>query len=53
MDNSKILAATGMKQEALMPLYEGLKREISRCPADHEWVNNDIMDKFLSDKGLM
>jgi hypothetical protein len=53
MDNSKILAATGMKQENLMPLYEGLKLEISRCPADQAWVNNDIMDKFLADKGLM
>jgi hypothetical protein len=30
-----------------------LKLEISRCPADQVWVNNDIMDKFLADKGLL
>ena len=28
-DNSKILRVTGMKQEDLMPFYEGMKKELS------------------------
>ncbi len=52
MDNSKILAVTGMKQENLMKLYDGLKYEISRCPADFgrtvaDYPINVKMDKFL------
>lgn len=48
MDNSKILAVTGMKQENLMPLYDGLKHEISRCPKDHVWRVNKAMDDYLA-----
>lgn len=48
MDNSKILAATGMKQEDLMPLYDGLKLEISRCPENHAWPVNKAMDEYLA-----
>ena len=48
MDNSKILAATGMKQEELMPLYDGLKLEISRCPKDYVWPVNQAMDEYLA-----
>ena len=36
-DNSKILKATGMKQENLMPLYDGLKMEIEKLPKDFMW----------------
>ena len=48
MDNSKVLAATGMKQEELMPLYDGLEREIARCPKDYPWRTNTAMDEFLA-----
>jgi len=34
MDNSKILNITGMKQTEFMPLYDGLKRELSALPKD-------------------
>ena len=48
VDNSKVLAATGMKQSEMMPLYEGLKREISRTPKDYPWRNNQRMDDYLA-----
>lgn len=48
MDNSKVLAATGMKQEDLMPLYDGLKKEIARCPRDYQWKVNTAMDEYLA-----
>jgi nucleoside-diphosphate-sugar epimerase len=52
IDNSKILEVTGMKQEELTPLYEGLKRELSGINKDTNWinVNNTInlkMDEFF------
>ena len=50
MDNSKVLAATGMKQENLMPLYDGLKKEIARCPKDYQWPVNTAMDEYLAKK---
>ena len=52
VDNSKVLAATGMKQEEMMPLYDGLKYEIDRTPLDIEWKVNQRMDDYLADKGL-
>lgn len=48
IDNSKILAATGMTQRELMPLFDGLRHEISRCPADVEWPVNGRMDSCLA-----
>ena len=48
MDNSKVLAATGMKQESLKKLYDGLKYEISRCPKDFSWKVNTAMDEYLA-----
>ena len=48
MDNSKVLAATGLKQSGLMPLYDGLKKEIARCPKDHPWRVNTAMDEYLA-----
>ena len=48
VDNSKVLAVTGMKQSELMPLYDGLKMEISRTPKDYPWRNNQRMDDYLA-----
>lgn len=48
MDNSKVLAATGLRQENLMPLYDGLKKEIARCPKDHVWPVSAAMDEYLA-----
>ena len=52
IDNSKILQTTGMKQEALMPLYKGLEMEINRCPKDHKFYHNDApWDELLAKLG--
>ncbi|MBR6373755.1 MAG: NAD(P)H-binding protein [Victivallales bacterium] len=51
MDNSKILAATGMKQDELMPLYKGLEYEIGRCPKDTVWPEYQEMDEYLKQHG--
>lgn len=48
MDNSKVLAATGLKQESLMKLHDGLEREIARCPKDFQWRVNAAMDEYLA-----
>ncbi|MBP5531608.1 MAG: hypothetical protein J6Y54_06245, partial [Lentisphaeria bacterium] len=48
VDNGKVLAVTGMKQSDMMPLYDGLKREIDRTPADWPWPNNQRMDDYLA-----
>ena len=48
VDNSRILAATGMKQSDMMPLYEGLKMEILRAPKNYPWPNNQRMDDYLA-----
>ncbi len=50
MDNAKVLAAVGMQQKQLMPLYEGLKHEISRCPRDMSWPVLEAMDTYLSER---
>lgn len=55
MDNSKILDITGMKQSELMPLYEGLRLELSRLPQKvcWQWRDNGVnaaMDRFLSER---
>ena len=47
MDNSKVLQATGMTQAALTKLYDGLTREIARCPKDHPWPVHERMDAYL------
>ncbi|MBO4303238.1 MAG: hypothetical protein J6A21_01490 [Lentisphaeria bacterium] len=60
MDNSKVLAATGMKQKDLMKLYDGLKYEIGRCPDDYgesllrsgNAASFLRMDDYLKEKGL-
>ena len=48
VDNSKVLAVTGLKQEDMMPLYDGLKYEISRTPRDIDWGTNVRMDDYLA-----
>ena len=52
IDNSKILDVTGLKQSELKPLREGLEYEISRCPADVDWPQNDRMNAYLDERGL-
>jgi nucleoside-diphosphate-sugar epimerase len=47
-DNSKVLAATGLKQSDMMPLYDGLKLEIERCPLDYQWPVNTRMDDYFA-----
>jgi hypothetical protein len=47
MDNSKILEITGLKQEELMPLYEGLRLEIAKIPQNHVFPDNEAMDEIL------
>lgn len=54
-DNTKALEATGMKQENMMPLYDGLKREIAFCPRDHKWWGEDVnarMDEYIMNNKL-
>ncbi len=48
MDNSKVLSAAGMKQSELMPLYDGLEKEIASCPKDYPWQTNTAMDEYLA-----
>ena len=48
MDNSKVLAATGLRQEDMMPLCKGLEHEISRCPKDFPFPPNPLMDEYIA-----
>jgi len=51
VDNSKILALMGAKQEELMPIREGLKREFSQMTVEKIGCNegaNARMDAFLA-----
>ena len=45
-DNSKILTATGMKQKDLMPLYEGLKTELSNTDIKNIAPNSFVIDNM-------
>lgn len=52
MDNSKILGVTGLNQSELMPLKEGLRRELSELPekVKWQWADDGVsgrMDKYL------
>jgi nucleoside-diphosphate-sugar epimerase len=54
-DNSKILALTGMKQEELMPMYEGLKLEIGNIPEGYNPPDTEFdirMDEYIERNGL-
>ena len=49
-DNSKVLALTGLKQEEMLPLFEGLKREIANIPKDYVPTDTPVgqrMDEYL------
>lgn len=50
MDNSKVLAATGMRQEEMTKLFDGLSKEIARCPKDYPWEPDPRMDAYLEGK---
>ena len=57
-DNTKVLKATNMKQEELMPLYKGLKAELENTK-DFDWEKYDKtdfvslrMDEYLKAKGM-
>ena len=54
-DNSKVLALTGLKQEELISMYDGLKKEIGNIPKDYVPFDTDIglrMDEYIKQKGL-
>lgn len=54
-DNSKVLALTGLRQEDMMPLFDGLRLEISRIPSDYVPVQDargDRMDEYLQKNQL-
>jgi len=57
-DNSKVLAATGLKQENFRTLYDGLKHEIQRFPEQSNtqaWPKSatyDRMDNYLKVRKL-
>lgn len=54
-DNSKVLALTGLQQSDLMPMYEGLKKEIAAIPASFTFPETPVgqrMDAYLAEHGL-
>ena len=52
MDNRKILDLCNLQQKDLMPLYDGLKYEIGRCPADLNLPSHERMDEYLKQHNL-
>ena len=52
IDNGKVLAATGLKQSELKPLYEGLEAEIARCPRNYPWKVRTRFDEYLATQGI-
>ena len=54
-DNSKVLALTGLKQEDMMPMYDGLKLEIGNIPKDYVPQDTPVgerMDAYLAERGM-
>ena len=54
-DNSKILALTGMKQDELLSMYDGLKLEIANIPKDYVPEDTEVgrrMDEYIKEHGL-
>ena len=54
-DNSKVLALTGLKQEDMMPMFEGLKLEIGNIPESYVPIDGEIgmrMDEYLKANNL-
>lgn len=52
IDNSKVLAATGLSQSDLMPTAKGLEMELAKVPRDYAWQGYesacDRMDAWLA-----
>ena len=51
IDNSKVLAATGLAQSDLMPTAKGLETELAKVPRGFDWgasALNDRMDAWLT-----
>ena len=54
-DNSKVLALTGLKQEELVSMYDGLKLEIGNIPKDFVPVDSERglrMDEYIKINNL-
>lgn len=54
-DNSKVLKATGMKQEELTSLYDALKMMIEAVPEGYEFKENELdkrMDAYIEKHNL-
>ena len=54
-DNSKMLAATGLKQEEFISLYDGLKMMIAAIPEGYVFPDNSVdgrMDAYLAAHNL-
>lgn len=54
-DNSKMLAATGLKQSDFMPLYDALKMMIAAVPENYEFPDTPMderMDAYLEEHNL-
>ena len=54
-DNSKVLALTGLKQEDMMPMYEGLKLEIGNIPEGYVPKDSKLgirMDEYIKANNL-
>lgn len=56
IDNSKTLEVTGLKQAELMPLRDGLKKELSTLPKDMVWPDAtavfEKMDAYLKGRDI-
>ncbi len=54
-DNSKVLALTGLSQDDMIPMFEGLKKEIGNIPEDYVPRDTPVglrMDEYLKKNGL-
>ncbi len=54
-DNSKVLALTGLKQEELISMYDGLKLEIGNIPKDYISEDTPVgirMDEYIKNHNL-
>lgn len=54
-DNSKVLALTGLRQEELIPMYDGLQLEIGNIPESYVPADTEVglrMDEYLRKHGL-
>lgn len=49
VDNSKLLRVTGLRQEELMPLRQGLERELAALPRNTVWPDAGAVWKRMDD----